>query len=145
MKRIISVMLLSLCLIMPTGCKTVSKDGIDVDVTETLYVSYINDIYTNINSYVGKNIRIEGMFKEEIVGSNSYCYVYRVGPGCCGNDGAMCGFEFTWDGASQLLDNSWIEVVGELETYQENGKTYLNLRASSVTVLTQRGKETVAN
>ena len=117
---------------------------IDIDITEKMYVAYINEIYINTDDYIGKSIRIEGMFQaytDENTGI-TYYYVYRTGPGCCGNDGAMCGFEFTWDG-EMPKDNDWIEVVGNLRTYEEDGCTYLTLDAESVTVMETRGAETV--
>jgi putative membrane protein len=54
----------------------------------------------------------------------------------------MCGFEFTWDG-EMPSDNDWIEVVGTLNKYDLDGQTYLTLKASSVTVKTERGAESV--
>lgn len=117
---------------------------IDVDVTENMYVAYINEIYINTEDYLGKVIRIQGMFqayKDENTGI-TYYYVYRTGPGCCGNDGSMCGFEFTWDG-DMPKDNDWIEVVGKLRQYEEDGTTYLTLDAKSVTIMDVRGAETV--
>mgnify|MGYP001062721975 FL=1 len=94
--------------------------------------------------FIGKTIKIEGMYTTEKFNNNEYHYVYRVGPGCCGNDGSMCGFEMTYDG-EYPKDNDWIEVVGVLETYVEDGQTYLNLKADSVTVMEKRGSETVTN
>lgn len=117
---------------------------IDVDITENMYVAYINEIYINTEDYLGKVIRIQGMFQaytDENTG-NTYYYVYRTGPGCCGNDGSMCGFEFTWDG-DMPKDNDWIEVVGKLRQYEEDGTAYLTLDAESVTVMDERGSETV--
>ena len=117
---------------------------IDVDITENMYVTYINEIYINTEDYIGKILRIEGMFqayKDENT-KKTYYYVYRTGPGCCGNDGSMCGFEFSWDG-DMPKDNDWIEVVGKLRSYEEDGYTYLTLDAKSVTVMDARGSETV--
>jgi len=124
--------------------QAVDSNNIDVDITEKMYVSYINDIYLNTDDYLGKGIRIEGMFKaltDENTG-NTYYYVYRTGPGCCGNDGAMCGFEFTWDD-TMPKDNDWIEVIGPLRAYEEDGWDYLTLDAVSVTIMEARGAETV--
>lgn len=121
-----------------------SDSKVDVDITEKMFVSYINDIYTNTADYVGNTIRLEGMFKayyDEQTGK-TYYLAYRTGPGCCGNDGATCGFEFAWSGDIPD-DNDWIEVVGKLRTYEENGNTYLVLDGISVKVLDYRGAETV--
>lgn len=115
-----------------------------IDITEKMYVTYINDIYTNPDDYLGKTIQIEGMFAKEYYDETdtTYYYVYRTGPGCCGNDGSMCGFEFTYDG-QMPADNDWIQVIGTLCSYEEGGLSYLTLDASSVTVMTERGAETV--
>ncbi len=127
-----------------TSDTTDDTAGIDVDITEKLYVTYINEIYTNTEDYIGKTIRIQGMFSEEYYAptESTYYYVYRTGPGCCGNDGSMCGFEFSYDG-DYPAENDWIEVVGTLQTYEEGGCSYLALDATSVTVMDTRGAETV--
>ena len=127
-----------------TGILASGDSDVDVDITEKMYVAYINEIYVNTPDYIGQNIRIQGMFQaytDENTGL-TYYYVYRVGPGCCGNDGSMCGFEFTWSG-DLPKDNDWIEVIGTLRTYEDDGWTYLTLDASSVTVMKERGAENV--
>lgn len=127
-----------------TTVEAESESGEVIEITEKMYVSWINEIYTNPTDYLGKEIKIEGMFSgsyyEET--GKTYYYVYRVGPGCCGNDGSMCGFEIT---TSEKLpsENDWIEVVGTLEQYEEDGNYYLNLKDSKITVKTERGKENV--
>ncbi len=115
-----------------------------VELTEKLYVTYINEIYTNYPDYIGRTIRLQGMFASEYYQPNdtTYFYVYRIGPGCCGNDGDMCGFEFTWDG-QMPADNDWIEVTGTLDEYELDGQTYLTLKAAAVEKQAQRGSEMV--
>lgn len=175
MKRITAILM---CVLMLIGCASCGEDtnggadsaytgpiNVDIDIRESNYVTYINEIFTNTSDYIGDIIRLEGMFKAEHVQqtNKSYYYVYRTGPGCCGNDGDMCGFEFTWDKISTLSDNDWIEVIGTLRTYTEEGlvsqtvsssssettlvkrpRTFLTLDAISVTVKSQRGAEVVA-
>ncbi|MCQ2462020.1 MAG: hypothetical protein MJ177_01285 [Clostridia bacterium] len=172
MKKLISIILavtiLALCASCggqkPSVANTDSDNTVDIDIKESNYVTYINEIYTNTNSYIGDTIKIEGMFSAETYGDKSYYYVYRVGPGCCGNDGSMCGFEFTWDGIDALKENDWIEVTGKLRTYEETGmvaqyvddtntettlveqtNTYLTLDAVNVIVKpdSERGAENV--
>ncbi len=121
-----------------------SEDEIDIDITEKLYVSFINNIYVNAENYIGDMIRIEGMYLGETYEGNQYYYVYRKGPGCCGNDGNMCGFEFTYNG-DMPEDGDWIEVVGTLRQYMEGQLAYLTLDAISVTVKEERGAEEVKN
>ncbi len=122
----------------------VSANSDVIELTENMYVTYINEIYTNFDDYIGRTIKLQGMFTSEYYepSDTTYYYVYRVGPGCCGNDGSMCGFEFTWDG-QMPQDNDWIEVIGTLDKYDLEGQTYLTLNAKSVQVMTERGTENV--
>lgn len=115
-----------------------------IEITEKMYVTYVNEIYTNTEAYEGKTIKLEGMFTSAYDESTkqTYYFVYRTGPGCCNNDGSMCGFEFTTNDVIPV-ENDWIEVVGSLETYEENGYTYLNLKDAKVTIKEERGQEVV--
>lgn len=119
------------------------KDGEIIDITEKMYVAYINEIYVNTDDYLGKTLRIEGMYTASDYEGTTYYYVYRVGPGCCGNDGSMCGFEFTYDG-EMPKDNDWVRVTGTLESYEEGGFNYLTIKADCVEVLPERGAEVVS-
>ncbi len=127
-----------------TVTQAASSDIVDFDITEKLYVTSINEVYTNTPDYLGKVIRIEGMYSAESVGANTYYYVYRTGPGCCGNDGSMCGFEFIWDG-EMPKENDWIRVTGVLEEYSEGTSKYLHLICSKLEILDVRGAEVVGN
>ncbi len=119
-----------------------TEDEIEVDITEDKYVSYVNDIYVYTEDYLGKMIRIEGIYLGETFEGKNYQYIYRRGPGCCDTDGEMCGFEFTYNG--ELPKNGdWIEVVGTLRQYLDGNLAYLTLDAVSVTVKQTRGAEEV--
>ena len=151
MKNKILMGLTVVCLLLVTGCtsntaEVDANDEVDLNITEKMYVTYINEIYTNPDSYLGKRLKIEGMFTAEYFGETdtTYYYVYRQGPGCCGNDGSMCGFEFTSKDGKYPNENDWIEVVGTLDQYDEYGTQYLTIRADSVTVKTERGAEVVS-
>lgn len=115
-----------------------------IEIKENLFIAQTNDIYINTEDYLGKTIKYEGIFDfyygEE--SDSTYYYVIRYGPGCCGDDGTV-GFEVIWDG-EYPEQNDWVEAVGVLETYDENGFQYLRLRLTSLTVLDERGAEYVA-
>lgn len=149
MKRYIALFTLILMTSAMVSCSGNNTEGTsgaakNIEITEKMYVTYINEIYTNTSDYVGDMITIEGMFTSDYYEQNgkTYYYVYRVGPGCCGNDGSMCGFEFTYDGTMPSV-NDWIKVTGKLRTYEEDGYVYLTLDAVSVDILSERGKEVV--
>ncbi|MDR1795397.1 MAG: hypothetical protein LBR25_08390 [Erysipelotrichaceae bacterium] len=114
---------------------------------EKMFLAQFSDIYMNIDDYLGKAIKYEGMFTyyvwEEM--DMAYYMVYRMSPGCCGNDG-LAGFEVVWPEGAQPTwpqENDWVEVVGVLEQYEDNGQQYLRLRIVSLTVLDVRGLEFV--
>lgn len=139
------------------GCTASSEDGEGtyreaIDIAENVYVSWINEIYTNTESYIGASVKIEGMYGEEYdeFSGQTYYYVYRVGPGCCENDGAMCGFEILLDeidGAAELVSSliydDWIRVSGKIELLEEDGAEYIVIMADEVVKSDQRGSETV--
>ncbi|WP_195268092.1 hypothetical protein [Eubacterium sp. 1001713B170207_170306_E7] len=126
------------------SAKGAEEIAVDVDITEKMFVAQINDIYLNPQNYLGKTIRLEGMFKStaNLSTGSSYRFVYRNGPGCCGTD-TMPGFEVTGDG-NYPEDNAWVRATGVLEEYEEDGQPYFQLRLKELEVLDKRGQETVA-
>lgn len=122
--------------------RTYTEDEIELDITEDKYVSCVNDIYVYTEDYLGKMIRIEGIYLGETFEGRDYHYIYRHGPGCCDTDGEMCGFEFTYNG-DMPKNGDWIEVVGTLRQYLEGNLAYLTLDAISVTIKDERGQEDV--
>ena len=64
--------------------------------------------------------------KDPEVNKDKY-YVFRVGPGCCANDGAMCGFEFQSKQPMNYKEQKWIKVKSKLKTYEQGTFTYLCL------------------
>jgi hypothetical protein len=123
-----------------------NKAGAVVEIREKLFIAQTNEIYLNPEEYLGRTIKLEGLFKsEEYPGyGRTYCFVLRYGPGCCGNDG-NAGFEVAWPGESRPLPaiDEWVEAVGTLASYEEEGYPYLYLALSSLNVLETRGAEFV--
>ncbi len=114
-----------------------------VEIREKMFLGQINDIFMNTDDYIGKVIKLQGMFDEMKNEENgvTYYFVYRNSPGCCGADG-RAAFEFVWD-QPQPTVNDWIEVTGVLEYYDENGVQYMHLTNVSLQVLAERGQEFV--
>jgi hypothetical protein len=125
-----------------------SAGGI-VEIKEKMFIAQTNDVYLNPEDYLGKTIKLEGLFKSEQGFDNQqpYCFVLRYGPGCCGTDG-NAGFEVAWDEtepAEKLYpaEDDWVEATGVLKTYEEDGYPYLYLALSSLRVLEEKGAEFV--
>jgi len=123
----------------------VSGKGV-IEIKEKMFISQVNDVYLNPEDYLGKTIKLEGLFKMEQGYDKSYCFVLRYGPGCCGYDGNV-GFEVSWNKDKEKPypgEDSWVEATGELKTYEEDGyNEFLYLDLVSLNVLDKRGQETV--
>jgi uncharacterized membrane protein YcgQ (UPF0703/DUF1980 family) len=114
-----------------------------IEIKEKMFIAQTNEIYINTNDYLGRTIKYEGIFHETVSGgSGKYRYVIRYGPGCCPGDVAAAGFEVEWD-KGYPKQNDWVEAVGVLEQYRDNGIPALRLALKSLTVLPTRGKERV--
>jgi uncharacterized membrane protein YcgQ (UPF0703/DUF1980 family) len=138
------------------GVSTNSKSAAGVvEIKEKMFIAQTNDIYLNAEDYLGKTIKLQGLFKkEQYEGSDTaYCFVIRYGPGCCGNDG-NAGFEVAWEPKVPLDErwtlkapypapDDWVEATGALKTYEEDGFPYLYIALTSLTVLDERGMEFV--
>ena len=77
MKNKILMGLTVICLLLVTGC-TSNTDEVDLNITEKMYVTYINEIYTNSDSYLGKRLKIEGMFLSEYLEETDTTYPPRA-------------------------------------------------------------------
>jgi putative membrane protein len=124
------------------------NDG-TIEIKEKMFATQISDVYLNAEDYLGRTIKLEGLFKSELYYGKDepYCFVIRYGPGgCCGMD-ANVGFEVAWakeNAKPYPVVDSWVEATGVLKTYEEDGyANYLYLDLSSLNVLNKRGAETV--
>jgi uncharacterized membrane protein YcgQ (UPF0703/DUF1980 family) len=138
-------------LLFTIGCTKTKEnsvsDGDILEITEKMFIAQINDVYLNSDDYLGKTIKLQGIFKSEqfYEGDETYCFVIRYGPGCCGTDG-NAGFEVKWDKDREQpypAVESWVEAIGTLKTENEGDYQYLYLDLSSLAVLSKRGAETV--
>lgn len=168
MKKILSIMLISICtIIIITGCNEKSfnkknkvhksKDSQEIiKIMENVYIDYINDIYLDSSKYIGKTIEIEGMFtKSKDKDNKNNLYVYRLTDVIENAHSheeesseyekkdnnkieVMCGLEFYYKG-NLPKENDWIKVVGKLE--EQDGILFIN--ADSVKIMKDRGMEKV--
>jgi uncharacterized membrane protein YcgQ (UPF0703/DUF1980 family) len=118
-----------------------------LEIKEKMFITQVNDVYLNAEDYLGRTIKLEGLFKEErYYDDKTYCFVLRYGPGCCGYDG-NAGFEVAWDKekAKPYPEvDSWVEATGVLKSYkEEDDMEYLYLDLASLNVLSKRGAEMV--
>ena len=118
-----------------------------VEIRERMFATQINDIMLNGDEYMGKTIKLQGLFKLISYSGENHFYVLRYAPGCCGDDG-YAGFEVMWDGANAKnaaypKDDEWVEVIGTLKAYKKSNYENLYLGLISLKVMKTRGKEFV--
>jgi hypothetical protein len=123
------------------GDSSAVDSGEPLEIREKMFIAQTNEVYLNPEDYMGRTIKLEGLFKKQEYAGGAYCFVIRYGPGCCGNDGSA-GFEVAWDRPYPQEDD-WVEVVGVLDSYDEDGYPYIYLALSSLMVKAERGREFV--
>jgi uncharacterized membrane protein YcgQ (UPF0703/DUF1980 family) len=118
------------------------KNGGVIEIKEKMFIAQTNEIYINAEDYLGKTIKYEGFFESDEWEGRTSRYVVRNGPGCCPGVDNTAGFEVTWDNPYPE-QNDWVEVVGTLEVYEEDGEKYLQIALTSLNVLDVRGADYV--
>ena len=110
-KLFISVISLILVIVCLSGCETKPDDILNI--TEDIFLTTLTDIHDNPESYTGKTIKIEGLFKSDEHNGHSHYYVYRntsVYDTDHEHDHVQkIGFEFDYSG-NLPKENDWIEV-----------------------------------
>lgn len=87
-------------------------------INDENYISTLNDMYDNINNYVGRKIRVQGqVFKSESMKENELAigkyYMY-----CCAVDMSLTGFMFNKDPNFNLVENNWYEVEAVISSHK---------------------------
>ena len=121
--------------------KPTESRGVDVDLTvlsSTMVYAEVNNIMTSPKNYVGKTIKMSGLYYASYFDQTDQYYHYVVitdATSCCPQ-----GLEFTWDGNHAYPDDypedqAQIEVIGVFDSYDELGQTYYYLDVSDLSVL----------
>ena len=135
------LLLLTLLLLTAAGCGGEQKKGadsapgqVDVDLTDlsstVVYSEVYNMLYGDPESYVGKTVRMEGIFavyEDEVNQKNYYACIIADATACCAQ-----GMEFVLEGDHTYPDDypelgAEITVIGEFQPYEENGMTWYHL------------------
>ena len=148
MKKIIALlMILSLLL---AACSQESDDDVvedvvEIEITERFFIAQTNEIIGNPARYLGRTIRLEGMFFSQVwpATGEEFHFVFRMMEGCCGPEEPV-GFELRLEDTVPPPDNTWVEVTGVLEQYVGFWQQYsLRLEVLSLTEMSERGAEFV--
>lgn len=117
---------------------SVADEKADLDLTvlnSTMVYSQICNMLQTPDNYIGKVIKIKGplgLYTSESTGQNYYAVLVDDATACC-----QQGMEFIWNGEHKYPDDypalgEEIEVMGEFQTYVENGVTYCHLVCDDV-------------
>ncbi|MBR3002968.1 MAG: hypothetical protein IKF38_05370 [Clostridia bacterium] len=127
--------------------KSTEKAEVDtnnmVEITDKFFIEQTNDLYINLNDYIGKTIKIEGLIYSYEDSNKDICYaVIRNTPGCCGADG-LAGLDIRYNEDYPEKD-TWVEVIGVVGTDTVYGSKIPAIQVSSMTVK-EKGTTFVTN
>lgn len=114
--------------------ETTEAGDVDVDLTKlssTMVYAEVYNILVSPEEYIGKQIRMAGVFSvytDPSTGKNYFACIISDATACCAQ-----GIEFELAGEHTYPDEypsegTEVTVVGEFETYDEGGLTYARLK-----------------
>ncbi len=114
-----------------------------VEITDNYFIESTNDVYVNLDEYLGKTIKMQGLIYSYEGAGDRLCYaVVRNTPGCCGNDG-LAGIDISYD-KEYPEDDTWVEVIGVVTKEKSYGGYIPVLQIYSITEK-EEGKTFVTN
>ena len=114
-----------------------------LEITDNFFIEQTNDLYINMNDYVGKTIKIAGLIYSYKDSNGDTCYaVVRNTPGCCGADG-LAGVDIRYY-EDYPKDDTWVEVIGVLEKDTISGTEIPALQVASMEIK-EKGTTFVTN
>jgi len=144
------LLLLFAVTLLLTGCSgedILAFGSDDIEITDRFFILQVQEIHSNVEEYLGRTIRYEGMFRSVHWAplDRDYHYVIRYVDSCCGPGGSI-GFEVYFEDGniSPVPENAWVAVAGVLDEYEEEGMYHLRLIVTSITALEERGQELVS-
>lgn len=104
-----------------------------IEIKDEYFIGATNDMYYNVDNYVGKTIKMQGLLYAYDVGGETCYAVVRNSPGCCGNDG-LAGLDIKYDGKCPP-ENTWVEIVGvvDKEEWQDGYNPIVNVTSMTRT------------
>ncbi len=111
-----------------------NTEGVDVDLTilsSTLVYSEVYNMMTLPEEYIGKTVRMEGMFSyyhDDTTGKDYFACIIQDATACCAQ-----GIEFELEGDHKYPDDypedgGYVKVEGVFTTYKEGEYEYCTLK-----------------
>lgn len=122
-----------------SDASSASTEGIDVDLTQLSSTMVYSEVYNMLvipDDYIGKTIKMKGQFsvyQDEATNNIYYAVIIADATACCSQ-----GLEFIWEGTHTYPDDypepgTEVTVIGEFQTYEENGNLYCRLIDADLT------------
>lgn len=109
----------------------------DIVIRENMFVTMIDDVFTNADNYMGKNIQITGyVYRYPDDDPDNCLFAVLRDYFCCGTDTYPYGIDCLYDGDKPAAEE-WVTVTGALETYfsESTQNTYYILNVKQIAVL----------
>jgi len=108
-----------------------SEDDYIIEIAPWDFEGQVQTIQMNREYFLGRTIRLEGMFFTSYWEDETFFFVARTGSGCCG----IHGFEVYLNDFPQFNDETWVTVTGVLEEFYvpEAFQYFLRLNVISLT------------
>lgn len=114
-----------------------------VEITDNYFIEATNDVYLNLEDYIGKTIKMEGLVYSYQDNNGDTCYaVVRNTPGCCGSDG-LAGLDIRYN-EDYPEEDTWVEVIGVVGKDTMYGSEIPAIQVSSMKVK-EKGTTFVTN
>ena len=133
-----SLICMLLCVSLSLGGAVMAETTVDVDLTNmssTMIYSYVYQMMSDPDAYIGKIVRIAGwfdIFEDPDSGAVYTCCFIPYAAACCAQ-----GLEFVWGGEHAYPDDypqagTNLTITGRFETYLEDGWEYVHLADAEV-------------
>ena len=111
-----------------------SADGNDMIIVDTEnYVTWMDDIYDNLEKYQGRKIQLTGfVYKEPQYEKNQFVSA-RLMMVCCAADIQTIGFLCSYENAAVLEADDWVRIEGTIEEGQFEGNPLAMVAVEKIT------------
>ena len=83
-----------------------------------VFLSVVLPVYENLDSYLGKEVSIDGFVMYRDTFDENELMVTRMLVECCFDDAAPTGFVSRWDGGALPEADEWVRVTGIIDQRQ---------------------------
>lgn len=101
-------------------------------ITDENHVKYVTACYENTAAFTGKTISMKGFVCRPDQLPSQQFLVARFEISCCAADAVPSGFMVEWNDGQSVKNDSWVEVHGQLDTFEYLGNKLPVIKATQV-------------